>query len=135
MLEFTTIAQAKKQTGLSYLGGVSTSAKIAHSQTYSHQYTYAIYLSPANTSGYNVCNHSTPECRLGCLSTSGRAAMDIICGANIIKKARIAKTKLFFEHREYFMNWLIADLLKFEKKAIRDGFDFSVRLNGTSDID
>ena len=78
MKEFTTIANAVTETGLSYLGGVSKSAKIMHSQKFSHQYTYAIYLSPANVSGYNVCSHSTPECRLGCLNTSGRAGMDVV---------------------------------------------------------
>jgi len=134
-MNFTTIGKATKETKLSYLGGINISAKIIKNMKVSDNYTYLIYLAPANQSGYNVCSHSTPECRLGCLSTSGRAGMDITCGANIIKNARIAKTKLFFEQPTFFMDWLIADLIKFEKKAIKDGFAFSVRLNGTSDID
>ena len=134
-MKFTTIADAKRQTGLSYLGGVSTSAKIAHSQEFSHQYTYAVYLAPANTSGYNVCSHSTPECRMGCLATSGRTAIEIFSGINKIRNARVKKTKLFYEHNEFFMAWMFAEIKSKQAKAKHDGFYFSVRLNATSDID
>lgn len=135
MLKFTTISQAKKDTGLSYLGGVSTSAKIMHSQEFSHQHTYAIYLAPANTSGYNVCSHSTPECRMGCLATSGRTAVEIYSGRNVIQNARITKTRLFYEEPEFFMAWMFAEIRLKQAKAKREGFYFSVRLNATSDID
>jgi len=134
-MNFTTISQAKKDTGLSYLGGVSISAKIMHSQEYSHQHTYAIYLAPANTSGYNICSHSTPECRMGCLNTSGRAAIEIFSGVDRIKNARIKKTRLFYEDTEFFINWMFAEIKNKQAKAKREGFYFSVRLNATSDID
>ena len=135
MLQFTTIADAKRQTGLSYLGTVNASSKLGHSQEFSHQYTYAIYLAPANTSGYNVCSHSTPECRMGCLATSGRAAIEIFSGINMIRNARVKKTKLFYEEPEFFMAWMFAEIRSKQAKAQRDGFYFSVRLNATSDID
>lgn len=135
-MEFTTIADAKKQTGLAYLGGVNLSAKMLHSKVKSHQYTYLIYLAPANTSGYNVCSHSTPECRLGCLATSGHAGMELKAGKSTrIQDARIKKTRLFYEQPEFFMQWLIAEIKVAQAKAKKDGFFFSVRLNGTSDID
>jgi hypothetical protein len=134
MEKFTTIANARKQTGLAYLGGVSKSAKIMHSQLYSHQYTYAIYLSPSNLSGYNVCSHSTKECRMGCLNTSGRAGIEEFSGKTMIHDCRVKKTKLFFEHTEFFMQWAIAEIKFYQRKAIKDGFFFSVRLNATSDI-
>lgn len=134
-MNFTTIGNAKKQTGLSYLGGVNISAKMIKNEKVSGNLTYVMYLAPASESGYNVCSYSTPECRLGCLSTSGRAAMDLNSGQNIIKKARIAKSKLFFEENEFFMQWLFADLRAKQAKATKKGLDFSVRLNGTSDID
>lgn len=134
MMKFTTIANAKKQTGLSYLGGVSTSAKIMHSQEFSHQHTYAIYLSPAKLSGYQVCSHSTPECRLGCLNTSGRAGIEEFSGQTIIKNCRTIKTRLFFEETNFFMQWMIAEIINYRKRAARQGFFFSVRLNATSDI-
>lgn len=134
-MKFTTIADAKRQTGLAYLGAINSSAKIIKNKKVSNNYTYIIYLAPANQSGYNVCSHSTPECRLGCLSTSGRAGMDINSGKGIITNARIKKTKLFFEEQEFFMQWMIAEIKMFQAKAKRDGYDFSIRLNGTSDID
>ena len=135
MLNFTTISQAKKQTGLSYLGTINASSKLMKNQKVNMQYTYAIYLAPANTSGYNVCSHSTKECRLGCLATSGRQAIEIFSGLDSIKNARIKKTKLFYEHSEFFMQWLIAEIKSAKLKAQKDGFYFSVRLNATSDID
>jgi len=135
MLEFTTISKAKKETGLSYLGCVNSSAKMLKSKKVSKQYTYAIYLAPANTSGYNVCSHSTPECRMGCLATSGRQAIEIFSGIDKIKNSRIKKTKLFFEENDFFMAWLIAEIKAAQNKAKRDGYYFSVRLNATSDID
>ena len=134
-MKFTTIANAKKETGLSYLGGVSTSAKIMHSQEFSHQHTYAIYLSPSNLSGYNVCSHATKECKMGCLNTSGRAGIEIFSGATMISNARIKKTRLFYENTLYFLNWMMAEIRHYQKRAARMGFFFSVRLNATSDID
>jgi hypothetical protein len=135
MKEFISIANAKKETGLSYLGGVATSSKISHSKTYSHQHTYAIYLAPANTSGYNVCSHATKECKMGCLNTSGRAGIEEFSGLTMIHDCRVKKTRMFFEDQDYFMNWMIAEIKLYQRKAAKDGFFFSVRLNATSDID
>ena len=135
MMTFTTIGKAKKTTGLSYLGNINASAKLGHSKQYSQQYTYAIYLAPAKTSGYNTCAYSTPECRLGCLNTSGRAGIEEFSGLCAIKNARIKKTRLLFEETVFFMSWMIAEIKSARAKAKRDGFYFSVRLNATSDID
>jgi hypothetical protein len=71
---------------------------------------------------------------LGCLNTSGRAGIEEFAGTDIIKKARIAKTRLFYENQEFYMNWLIAEIRAKQAKAKREGFYFSVRLNATSDI-
>jgi len=135
MTEFQTIGKASKTTRLSYLGNINSSAKLLKNKKVSGQYTYIIYLAPAKSSGYNVCSHSTSECRIGCLATSGRAGMEVICGGSCIKNARIKKTRLFFEDTAFFMAWMIAEISKYQKKALKDGFGFSVRLNGTSDID
>jgi hypothetical protein len=134
-MKFTTISKAKKETGFSYLGSINSSSKLLKSGIVSKQYTYGLYLAPAKTSGYNVCSHSTKECRLGCLATSGRAGMELISGGDRIKNARIKKTKLFYEQPEFFMQWLIAEIRVAQLKAKKDGYFFSVRLNGTSDID
>lgn len=135
MRTFTTIGQAKKQTGLSYLGNINSSSKMIKNQKVSGNYTYAIYLAPSTESGYDVCSHSTPECRLGCLATSGRAKVEILSDISRIKNARITKTRLFIEEQEFFMNWIVAEMKHYQKLAESDGFDFSVRLNATSDID
>lgn len=134
-MKFVNEGQAKRETGLSYLGGISISSKIMKNQTVSHNYTYILYLAPARESGYNVCSHSTPECRMACLATSGRAKLELRGGIDKIKNARIKKTKLFFEEQDFFMDWLISELKRYELKAKKDGYFFSVRLNGTSDID
>jgi len=134
-MDFTTQAAAKRLTKLSYIGAVNSSAKMLHSQKESHQYTYIIYLAPAKQSGYNVCAYSTPECRLGCLATSGHAGMELAAGLQVIKQARIRKTRLFFEEQDFFMDWVIAEIKAAKAKAEKAGFYFSVRLNGTSDID
>jgi hypothetical protein len=134
-MTFTTIASALKQIGVSYLGSINISAKLKKNGKKSHQYTYGLYLAPASTSGYNVCPFSTPECRKGCLNTSGLAGVEIMCGRNHIMNARIIKTRLFFEHPEFFMAWLIDDIKAAQRKAVKDGYGFSARLNCTSDID
>lgn len=132
---FTTIADAKKQTKLSYLGGVNVSQKIIKSQKVDKVMTYCLYLSPAKTSGYQVCPFSTPECRKGCLATSGRARIELQGGIDMIKKARIKKTRLFFEQQDFFMDWLIAEIKGKLGTATKNEMGFAVRLNGTSDID
>lgn len=135
MMEFSTIGKAMKQVGVSYLGSVNKSAKLEKNGKVSKQYTYGIYLAPASTSGYNVCQSSTPECRMGCLATSGRAAMEIVAGKTKISNCRVNKTKLFFENQEFFMQWVIAEMTKYQTQATKDDFGFSARLNCTSDID
>jgi hypothetical protein len=95
--------------------------------------TYILYLAPASQSGYNVCPMSTEECRTACLTESGHNRIDV--KKNNINKARIAKTKLFFEHRQFFMGWLVTEIEKAKYNADQLGYRFSVRLNGTSDIE
>ena len=131
-MKFTTIGSAKKLTKLSYLGSVASSSKIAKGLKY-NEMTYILYLAPASQSGYNVCPMSTEECRTACLTESGHNRIDV--KRNNINKARIAKTKLFFEHRQFFMGWLVTEIEKAKYKADELGYRFSVRLNGTSDIE
>lgn len=130
-MNFTTIANAKRQTGLSYLGSIASSSKIQKGLKY-NEATYILYLSPASQSGYNVCPMSTAECRQACLNESGHNRMDV--KHNRINKSRIAKTKMFFEHREFFMQWLVRELNVARTTAKNKGYSFSVRLNGTSDL-
>jgi hypothetical protein len=130
-MNFVSISKAKKETGLAYLGNVDISSKLEKNSKYSGKYTYCMYLAPSNISGFNTCPMATKECIDGCLNTSGRVIMDI---KNQIIGSRIKKTKLFFEHRNYFMNWLLCEILAHKIKAEKLNKEFSVRLNGTSDI-
>ena len=132
---FATIAEARRLIGVSYLGGINTSSKLMKNQKISGHYTYIVYLAPAATSGFNVCTHSTPECRSGCLATSGRALMELRCGGNRIQTSRMRKTVLLKTNPDYYLAWLITEITAAKAKALKDGYAFSVRLNGTSDVD
>lgn len=133
ILDFTNVSQAKKATGLSYIGGVSISQKHAKAETY-NEHTYTIYLAPANSSGFEVCPGRTAECTRLCLNMSGRNKIGSYTADNKIEKARIKKTQLLHENREFFVNWVIEEIKTAKAKAEALGFRFSVRLNNTSDI-
>ena len=60
-MKFTTKIDAKRNTGLGYLGSVNKTAKHAKAYKY-NELTYALYLSPAKMSGYEVCPMRTKEC-------------------------------------------------------------------------
>lgn len=129
-MQFKTIGDAMKQTGLSYMGMINSSSKHMKNLKY-NEMVYALYLAPAKLSGYNVCPKSNAECRLVCLNESGQNRIDT---SNNINKARIKKTKMFFEDREFFMQWLKAEIEKYKTKVEAQGYHFSIRLNNTSDI-
>jgi hypothetical protein len=134
-MEFLTIDQAKKQAKISYLGTVNQSAKLMKNFKVFNVLTYSLYLSPSHISGYEVCPESTPECRLGCLNTSGLAMVEVFANKTTIKDARITKTRLLFEHQEFFMNLLVVEINSAIRKANKIDALFSVRLNCTSDVD
>lgn len=130
-MKYKSISQAKKDTGLSYLGMVNNSTK--HEKAYKYdELVYTLYLAPAKLSGYEVCPMRSKECTKLCLNESGRNKMDI--HKNTINKARIKKTKLFFEERDFFVSWLIDEIKVAKDKAEKMGYHFSVRLNNTSDL-
>jgi hypothetical protein len=97
--------------------------------------TYILHLAPANLSGYEVCAKRTIGCTDACLNLAGRGGMFKRGeNTNTIQKARIRKTKLFFEDRAQFMQLLVADIELAIKQAAKKGFTPAFRLNGTSDI-
>jgi hypothetical protein len=126
---FTTEQAARKLTGLSYLGSVNSSAKIEKNGKMG-VLTYIIYLAPAFLSGRNVCPMHTKHCAKSCLAFSGRAKFF----KDLITNARIKKTDLFFDEREFFSQWCVAEITRYKKYAEKKGMEFSIRLNGTSDI-
>jgi hypothetical protein len=130
-MKYKSRAQAKRDSGIDYLGSVSQTTKHAKSIKYD-ELTYTLYLAPANMSGYEVCPFRTKECTDLCLNESGMNTMNM--GNDMINRSRIKKTKLFFEHREFFVNWMIDEIKSAKAKADKLGFRFSIRLNNTSDI-
>lgn len=97
--------------------------------------TAVLYLAPGDLSGFQVCPMASKGCLKACLNTAGRAGI-LKAGetTNAIQKARIARTKWYFEDRSEFMRQLFNEISAFERKALRKGLKPAVRLNGTSDI-
>ena len=97
--------------------------------------TYILHLAPANLSGYETCAKRTAGCTAACLNTAGRGGM-FKKGefTNVIQKARIRKTKMFFENRVDFMAMLVKDIELAIKQAGKIDMIPVFRLNGTSDI-
>lgn len=123
------------QIGVSYLGNVAQSVKLRLSKT-NGTMTYCIYLAPSDMSGYNVCPNGE-HCREHCLNGSGQNKCDELSRGregSTINRSRIKKTKFFYEHRADFMRLMIHEIKVKREKAKRMGFEFSVRINGTSDL-
>jgi hypothetical protein len=120
------------------LFSISTNAKTVKGEKLGYL-TGVLYLAPAKLSGYQVCAMaSTAQCEEACLNKAGLGGV-----YTSIQKARIAKTKRFFEDREAFMADLVYSirrLIKLSRKQRRvkgrfaKAYQVLVRLNGTSDI-
>jgi hypothetical protein len=91
--------------------------------------TGILYLAPAKISGYEVCPRRSEGCTKSCLYSAGRGAF------NTVQKSRVAKTKMFFEQRDAFMNQLRKDIKSLVNKANKQNMVPAIRLNGTSDIE
>jgi hypothetical protein len=92
-------------------------------------------LAPADLSGFNTCPKATAGCKAACLNTAGRGGM-FKKGetTNAIQKARIRKTKMFYEQRQDFMLALKKDIELAIKQSKKLGLIPVIRLNGTSDL-
>ena len=91
--------------------------------------TGILYLSPADSSGVNICPMSEiAKCKAPCLFTAGRGAM------NIVQMGRLRKTLMYLQYPDKFKSMLIADIETLQRKAKRNAMTPMVRLNGTSDI-
>ena len=120
------------------LFSISTNAKTVKGEKLGYL-TGVLYLAPAKLSGYQVCPMaSTAQCEEACLNLAGLGGV-----YTSIQKARIAKTRRFFEDRDAFMLDVvksIKSLIKLARKPRRakgrfaKAFQVLVRLNGTSDI-
>jgi hypothetical protein len=107
--------------------------------------TFILHLAPARLSGYEVCPKRSAGCTQACLNTAGRGGMMSGVAAltfamvesgivNTIQKARIRRTKRFFEERQAFLTDLVHDIRKAIAFAEKWNLVPVFRLNGTSDI-
>ena len=97
--------------------------------------SFILHLAPADLSGKEVCPKRTAGCTAACLNTAGRGGMFKRGeNTNVIQKARIRKTKMFFEQRDEFMAQLVKDIKLGIKQAAKLGLTPCFRLNGTSDL-
>jgi hypothetical protein len=90
--------------------------------------TYGIHLAPSNLSSFNVCKDATVGCAAACLNTAGRGAM------SSVQLARIAKTRLFFNDKNTFLEMLWNEVASAIKSAEKQDMKPCFRLNLTSDI-
>ena len=123
------IRREAKKYGVNTLLTIGGNAKIVKGDKKGIYLTAIQHLAPADESGYNTCPFASPGCKAACLYASGRAEL-----FPMIKEVRIARTKLFFEHRALYKNLLYAEIDAFIRKAKRKGVKPAIRLNGTSDI-
>jgi len=86
----------------------------------------------------NVCPQASKGCIATCLVGSGHGGL----GADVSKfklnaatQARIRRQLLLDTNAEGFFTVLIIEIAKERRKWINKGYKFTVRLNGTSDID
>lgn len=87
--------------------------------------TYGLTLAPADASGFNVCQWSTPNCRAACvLVTGGRNRFDNV------REAHNVKTQVLAAHPQAFVTVLAWELGKAVKR--HGGIDF--RPNVASDL-
>jgi len=92
--------------------------------------TYIMYLAPykQNTKGKNVCANASKGCAKACLYRSGRGKF------SNVELARINKTDYFFGNKNGFLEQLIKEISKAQRKHTKNESDYCVRLNGTSDL-
>ena len=134
-MENFSVKNALNEIGVTYLGGVKHSAKMRYSYNNGTE-TYCLYLAPSTLSGRNVCPNSE-HCKDFCLNGAGRNKGDILHNGiehSKINLSRIKKTNAFFKNRELFMQLLIHEIKLAQKRAKNNGHEFSIRLNGTSDL-
>lgn len=112
----------------SILGRVNANPKIAKNAK-NKTLSVPVHLSPAKTSGYNVCAKSSKACEELCLHTAGNPAY-----MAQKFKSRLARTLLFFGNRALFLEILRREIKRHVNRANKLGLKPAIRLNGTSDI-
>lgn len=131
-IEWEGYTKTLSEIGITYLGNVAQSSKMQHSLLHNFS-TYCLYLASADLSGINICPNNS-KCKDNCLMGSGMNKVNRLGGKNDLDKSRITKTRLFFANRKVFMQLMLHEIKREKKKAELIGNEFSIRINGTSDL-
>lgn len=131
---FTTKARVLKDLQISYFASVNSSQKIEKGKKQNFD-TLVLYLSASKNAGVDLCKFASTGCRLACLVESGHRLLEKLAGKNVIEVSRIVKSWLAIYRKDIAETVLLAEIESAKKRAERKGRKFSVRLNGTSDID
>jgi hypothetical protein len=93
--------------------------------------TFILYMSPftQNSKGVNLCPMASKGCASACLFESGFGGI-----YQSVKNGRTEKTEFYLADRVGFLDKLVVEIGKLEKKVADSEFILAIRLNGTSDI-
>ena len=93
--------------------------------------TFILYMSPftQNSKGVNLCPMASEGCASACLFESGFGGI-----YTSVKQGRIEKTEFYLSNRIAFLDKLVVEISKLEKKFKGSEFTLAIRLNGTTDI-
>jgi hypothetical protein len=110
-----------------------------------NRYPIMLNLAPYDMSGSNLCKYATKDCITVCVGTikhhskesknmgrMGKRTSSQLC----IDFARIKRSLLYLNHREYFFHCLIYEIIKRYEiiKKTHPNLEIAIRLNGYSDI-
>lgn len=105
---------------------------VAHENVYVYGLSLAPHTTSAvtcgphlNSSGYNVCRYSTPQCRKGCVAFAGKG------GLAGVMAGRVLRTRFLADHPHDFVTILWDEI---ERARTKHNDSLRVRLNTFSDI-
>ena len=132
--DFKSRAKFLKDFKLSYFASVNSSQKIEKGKKENYD-TLILYLSAGKNAGKDLCKFASTGCRLACLVESGHALLEKRAGKVKISIARMIKSWVAIYRKDICDSVLIHEIKLAKKNADKNGRKFSVRLNGTSDIE
>ena len=131
---FKSRAKFLKDFKLSYFASVNSSQKIEKGKKENYD-TLILYLSAGKNAGKDLCSYASTGCRLACLVESGHALLEKRAGKAKIAIARMIKSWVAIYRKDICDLLLMHEIKLAKKNASKNGRKFSVRLNGTSDIE
>jgi len=137
-LESIEVEQSKsallEAVGVSYFASVNSSQKLVKGSLQGFD-SLGLYLSPASKSGKNLCSFSCNGCEAACLDESGHNLIEKRAGHNSIDIARILRSWTLEFRKDIAYKILSQEIISGNRKALKNGRKFCVRLNCTSDVD